>query len=1012
MKRPHRVFLYLGIFVLLWHKTVFAEVSCTVDYKIVNQWNNGFTAEVKITNLGDNLNGWTVSWNMPNGQVINGLWKGQHTQQGDSVEVINYDWNQNIATGSVIDFGFNASHEGTNDIPADITVNGVLCDGQVAPPPPPPPTNATCIVDYNISDQWNTGFTARITIQNTGMSLNGWNVTWTMIDSQQITNLWNGSLNQTGNSVSVTNLDWNKIIPTGGEIKFGFNGNYFGNNNKPNDLKVNGSRCEGQGAPPALDPPSTIALADNCAICHGTDGVSGGPSMPTITGFGKDYFIRTMTAYQTDARASNIMGLIARGYTEDQINLLADHFSNKSFVAAEQQFDINVVRRGWHIHKDRCVDCHSEGGRNKTLTGTILAGQWQTYLEATMMDYRAGRSSNIPADMAKQFEGLDNSSITALATYYAANMDDDELDDGSDTPPGSELYFQHQCLECHGTEGQGGTSGKALNHFTQNDYEYLVSTITNSMPLSDPAACDRQCAESITYYILNTFSGGADTGCQDNNIPTLPRRLRLLTRYEYQNTVNDLLGINTSIAAELPIDNRVAGFDNNSEQNIITDTRMDAYLSKAKQLSAQALRDNSDLLAICANTENCTEDLIRYIGKRAYRRPLTENEVRQYAGLFSSSATFEENAELMLTTMLVSPYFLYRSELGVEQADGSYKLTAYEIASSLSYLFWGTMPDEALFAAADTGNIDMISQATRLLSDQRSRTHLGHFAEQWLLSIDALSLDSKDPNIFPEFTPEVKDAMAEELKQFFNYVVFNTDGKYKDLFTDEYVIINRLLADYYNLSTPSGDDFEVVPVNDGTRTGILSLGSVLARYASSIDSSPIKRGVFLRERIMCQDIPLPGPDIDGTPPALDPNMTTRERFALHTEDPVCASCHKYIDEPGFGFGAYDGAAKFHTTENGQTIDASGKILGLENYRPDNYVEFNNLNEMSQILSQSDNAAKCIATQYYRFASGSAEEQGNCALEELQQRFTDQNYDLQFLLLEIVNSRHFTHRRAQ
>jgi len=1011
MKRPHRIFLFLGIFVLLWHKTVFAQVSCTVDYKIISQWNNGFTAEVKITNLGDNLDGWLVRWNMLNGQVITGLWKGQHTQQGETVEVKNYNWNQNIPKGSVIDFGFNASHQGTNDIPADITVNGVLCDGQIAPPPPPP-TNTSCIVDYNISDQWNTGFTARIEIENTGSSLNGWDVTWTMPDAQQITNLWNGDLNQNASSVSVTNLDWNKIILTGGKIKFGFNASYQGNKNKPNDLKVNGSRCEGQAGPPPLSPPSAIALANNCAICHGTDGVSAGPSMPTITGLGKDYFIRTMTAYQTDARASNMMKLIATGYTEEQINLVADHFSKKSFVAAEQQFDINIVRRGWHIHKDRCINCHVESGRNKTLTGTILAGQWQTYLQATMKDYQAGRSRNIPADMALQFDGLDNSSITALATYYAANMNDDELDDGSDTPPGSELYFQHKCLECHGTQGQGGTSGKTLNQFVQDDYDYLVSTITNSMPFGNPGACDSQCAESISYYILNTFSGGGNTSCQDNNIPTLPRRLRLLTRYEYQNTVNDLLGINTSIAAELPNDNRVAGFDNNSNQNLITDTRMDTYLSKAKELTAQALRDNSDLLAVCSNTENCTEDLIRYLGKRAYRRPLTENEVRQYAGLFSSSSTFEENAELMLTTMLISPYFLYRSELGVEQADKTYKLTAYEIASSLSYLFWGTMPDQALFAAADNASLDIVNQATRLLSDQRSRKHLGHFAEQWLLGIDALSLDSKDPNIYPEFTPEVKDAMAEELKQFFNYVVFNTNGKFKDLFTADYVIINRLLADYYNLNVPAGNDFEVVPVNDGTRTGILSLGSVLAHYASSVDSSPIKRGVFLRGRIMCQDIPLPGPDVNGTPPVPNPNQTTRERFAQHTADPVCASCHKYIDEPGFGFGAYDGASKFHSTENGQTIDTSGNLLGVEDYRPTNSIAFNNLNEMSQILSKSDNAAKCLATQYYRFASGSVEKQGNCALEELQQRFTDKNYDLQSLLLEIVNSRHFTHRRAQ
>ena len=124
-----------------------------------------------------------------------------------------------------------------------------------------------------------------------------------------------------------------------------------------------------------------------------------------------------------------------------------------------------------------------------------------------------------------------------------------------------------------------------------------------------------------------------------------------------------------------------------------------------------------------------------------------------------------------------------------------------------------------------------------------------------------------------------------------------------------------------------------IPVIDESRGGVLSLLSVLAAHAHSDDSSPIKRGVFMRESVLCHDLPAPPPTVDNTPPPLDPTLTTRDRFAAHSSSEFCQVCHQYIDGVGFGFEAYDGAGQFRESENGQPVDDSGNILALEEYDP-------------------------------------------------------------------------------
>ncbi|MEZ5452014.1 MAG: cellulose binding domain-containing protein [Thiothrix sp.] len=1208
-------------------------VACEVIYSLPAVWDAGFTADVMVKNTGDAVSNWTVAWDMPNGQKITSFWNGQYQQNGDHVAVTPLDWNRNIAAAGLIQFGFNGSHTGLNNIPGNVSLNGVKCAGQVDPPPPPPPA---CSVQYQIQTQWDNGFTGTVDIKNTGAPWNGWQTTWSMPTGQQITGGWNGQFNQTGDKVTVGNVEFNKIIALNSSISFGFNASHTGLNLIPIDVAVNGIRCSGQADTLVLPPKapgslqatlvdnthvdldwqdnstdeaslilerreananwavlatlaadtqayrdSTTAvgklyeyrvkaansagssaytdvvaakrqdrtdiraamLVNNCAACHGTDGYSSGPGTPSIAGLDKSYLIRTMKAYRTGARASSVMGRIAKGYTDTQIERMAGYLAGLPYQPAQQATDATLVAQGKAVHESNCAFCHIGTGDDPGLTGTRLDGQWATYLHATLEDYYLGRSSNIPPEMAHQMADLKGlfgeDVLLALAQYYASDKSagdtggGGENNGGGDTgsggdngggdtsgstvPPnpnnltatavdnskvnlgwqdnssnetgfrverrpvggsdtewatlaelgantqaytdstvamgmgydyrvasfnvaganssavvsvtlqtplqyGQNQYQRQGCASCHGADGAGGFSNIALTHYTEVGRASLISTIRDTMPPGNPGACGEGCSSAVADYLIEVLAanndGGGGTQACAGTPPAGVRSLRLLTRLEYQNTVNDLFGLSLNLVNSLPDENTVGGFDNNIEQNRVSSLRMDAYLTQAEKVAAQAVQASWNKIVPCTQQDlACGRQFIQSFGKRAFRRPLATAEVDSYAANFSGVA-FRDAVEKTVMTMLVSPNFLYRSELGELQADGTYKLTPYEVASSLSYLFWGSMPDDALFQAADNNALDTpaqrIAQASRLLAAARSREQVGNFVGQWLLKGSPYNLPAKDATVYPAYTDAVKAALSQELVSFFNYVAFDSTQSFRELYTADYVIANKTLADFYHLSGPGGSAFEKTPVADGSRTGLLTLGSVLARYSNSNESHPFKRGRFFFERVLCHDLPEPANFGLVQPPDPDPNMTTRQRFDFHSKSfASCYSCHQYLDGPGFGFENYDGAGQFRQFENGNPISASAILRGMETYTPEEELTFSDLNHLSQLVADSPTAAQCVARQYYRYTTGHQETAADqCALDSYLQSYADSDYNLQTMLISIVNAPNFNLRRAQ
>jgi Protein of unknown function (DUF1592)/Protein of unknown function (DUF1588)/Protein of unknown function (DUF1595)/Protein of unknown function (DUF1585)/Protein of unknown function (DUF1587) len=511
---------------------------------------------------------------------------------------------------------------------------------------------------------------------------------------------------------------------------------------------------------------------------------------------------------------------------------------------------------------------------------------------------------------------------------------------------------------------------------------------------------------------------GAVAACQTDETPG-PRRLRLLTRSEYASAAADLLFVPRPSVDNLPVESIVDGFDNNAGAAVVTNRHLDEFLATSERIAVQAMGTSKVRLAPCAPAAGCDRTFVQSFGQRAFRRPLTPEEITRYLALFAPSVTggsFDKGMELVIRAMLSSPYFLYRSEMGDRAPDGTYKLSPYEIATALSFFLWGTTPDDQLLEAARSGALarpdGFEAAARRLIDDRRSRPGVVAFFRQWL-GTDGFLFTNKDAAIYPSFDDAVRRAMVEEQDAFVSHVVFEGTGKLDELYNADYTFASQPLARFYGLTgggaTPTRIPGRGTP-QAGTRGGLLLLGSVLGMHAHANESSPVRRGVFVRSRLLCQTLPPPPESLNIMPPGLDPKLTTRVRFARHASEDLCKTCHKFIDPVGFGFERYDGVGAFRTLEAGMPIDESGEVVGLEDLGAPGAVPFNGPADLARILAGSPNAQACFARQMFRYARG-GEDGGrdSCAIRKLQTSFVDSGFDIKRLLLEVVRQKSFLTR---
>jgi hypothetical protein len=495
--------------------------------------------------------------------------------------------------------------------------------------------------------------------------------------------------------------------------------------------------------------------------------------------------------------------------------------------------------------------------------------------------------------------------------------------------------------------------------------------------------------------------------------------MQRLTALQYQNSVRDLLGASIVPPIALEPDQAESGFASIGASRLpVSALGVEQYEGAAFDLAHQALAAPDRRMALlgCAPAsaaDACVRAFFARIARRAFRRPVEAAEVDQYlqvvgtvAGLYGDVWAGIEHG---VAALLQSPSFLYRIELGEPDPafPGRRRYTSWDMASRLAFVVTQSLPDDTLLDAAARGEVAdaaaVRAQARRLAATERARASLNRFFYEQL---DLLRIDgmAKDPKVYPRATPTLAAAMKRELELTLEALAFDAAGNFPDAFLrGRKRFVNAELSRLYGFASPSGTGFAAVDLPPaGPRAGILGFGGIEAMLAHATKTSPTLRGVFVRERLLCQPAPTPPPNANTTLPAVT-GSTTREILEQHRKDPGCAACHALLDGVGLGLEPFDGIGAYRESEAGKPIDAHGELDG----KP-----FDGPAELAALLASSAAPGACLTRQLYRFASGHVETDAEAAVVgALAGRLAAAGLSLADLLVELVASDGFRYAAA-
>jgi hypothetical protein len=490
-----------------------------------------------------------------------------------------------------------------------------------------------------------------------------------------------------------------------------------------------------------------------------------------------------------------------------------------------------------------------------------------------------------------------------------------------------------------------------------------------------------------------------------------PSPLRRLSRAEYASTVGELFGEQALAVVNFIPEARVNGFDNNAQARAVSNLLAQEYFEAAEKLSAMAAGQLNTLLACDPGGQGeaaCLEKFLDGFAKRAWRRPLLPAERESLKQTFTqgkAGGAFAEGIQAVIQVLLLSPQFMYRVEKGLPVAGADYlRLDPYELASRLSYLLWGSMPDAALFAAADAGKLatrdEVTAQARRMLGDPRAARMVQTFAGQWL-RLDEIPEIEKQAEPYPAFKPELREAMRGEVEAFFDHVLWKGDGKLDTLLTAPFTFVNEPLAAYYGIKNVTGADFRQVSLDPQQRLGFLTQAGLLAVLGVNDGglNSPVFRGLFVRERLFCQPVPDPPPDAQGMNPTITPATTARESSVARQAIALCGGCHALMDKIGLGFENFDGIGLYRTVDKYKPVDAAGELTAT-----DVDGTFTGAVELARKLAASKDVHRCLATQWFRYGHGREETMADsCALDGLRQLSIESGGNFREILLGLIQT---------
>lgn len=503
--------------------------------------------------------------------------------------------------------------------------------------------------------------------------------------------------------------------------------------------------------------------------------------------------------------------------------------------------------------------------------------------------------------------------------------------------------------------------------------------------------------------------------------------IRRLTRFEFGNTVADLLGVRGS-ERDLSSDDYVGFLSNNQHVMRVGYSDMEGYERASFRISTAALPNLvlPEGCALDAMTGDCAPRFLSEFLVRAFRRPPTQGELQRYVALFNAVAADAGSREAVrgtLQAVLLSPSFLYRRELGADDQGASGKspdfivgrevvaagrLSSWEIASRLSYFLWGSMPDAELFQAARANALrtpeQLKAQVTRMLADSRAERGLRNVLWDWLGLYDADLAKKGSDVLLTVNAAGAQTALEEATRQYISETLIKQGGSFGALYTSQKTFINDTTAPLYNAVT-NGTNLRPYTTDPTERRGLFTQPLMLAAHTKESGYSVVQMGRFVRERLLCQHIPPPPPGVVTEIPETenDANKTYRQKFEHHASEPACRACHTVLDPPGYAFLSFDPVGRIKRNDpNGIPFDTTGELVNVDG----GSVAFTDALTMVDAIAASVEAKACFARKFIEYAFGRSLAPADVPLYERAVRHLHAGSDFHTFLTVVVSGPEF------
>ena len=421
-----------------------------------------------------------------------------------------------------------------------------------------------------------------------------------------------------------------------------------------------------------------------------------------------------------------------------------------------------------------------------------------------------------------------------------------------------------------------------------------------------------------------------------------------------------------------------------------------------------------DPAAPASEAEACAREILGALARRAYRRPVDEGDVATLMEFYEwgrAEGGFEKGIQFALERLLADPDFLYRVERDpVDAPRAAYPISDVELASRLSFFLWSSIPDDELLAAAENGTLSdppaLEAQVRRMLADPRSQAMVDNFAGQWLY-LRNMGGVYPDPNVFPEFDENLREAFSRETELFIGNQL-RADASVLELLAADYTWVNQRLAEHYGIPNVYGSRFRRVALDGARRGGLLGHGSVMTVTSYPNRTSPVLRGKWVLENLLGAPPPEPPPDI----PALEERnedgepVSMREAMVQHRENPACSVCHAPMDPIGFALQNYDAIGGWRdVNEGGTPVDATGVL-------PDGSRFEGRAGLSGLLLARPDDFVGTVTEKLLTYALGRGMEHYDApTVRKIVRRAAGEDYRWSSIILGIVNSAPFQMRRS-